>query len=60
MTVLRPKEMRTRAAETQEPQNYRVNLTVRAARALRLVGRASLRTVARKARATRPAGYAGR
>ena len=40
--------------------NKRVNLTVQAARALRLSGRAPLRTVARKARATRPAGYAQR
>jgi hypothetical protein len=40
--------------------NKRVNLTVQAARALRLSRRAPLRTVARKARATRPAGYAQR
>ena len=42
------------------PPNKRVNLTVRAARALRCSGWAVLRTVARKARATRPAGYAQR
>ena len=36
MTVLRPKEMRTRAAETQEPQNYRVHLTVRSVTRLAL------------------------
>ena len=41
--------------------NYAMNLTVHASRALRCRLRpASPRKVARKARATRPAGYRGR